>query len=68
MRDIDKREVDFLIVKNNQPWFSIKAKTSMDKSMKNLIHFHQQLKTTYDLQVVKNMDFVQKSCFEKEGH
>lgn len=67
LRDIDKREVDFLVTKEKQPWFTVEAKSSPSKTMKLLEYFHSQLNTDYDLEVVQKMEYVNKSCFEHKG-
>ena len=51
LRDKDKREVDFIVIKNNK---SISP---------HLYYFQSQLKAEYALQVVLEMDYVDTSCF-----
>lgn len=67
LRDQDKKEVDFLVVRNHQPWFSIEAKTSITNYLQSLSHFEKQLKTEYNLQVVKMMPFDNQPCFDRKG-
>jgi predicted AAA+ superfamily ATPase len=68
IRDKEKREVDFVVTKNNQPWMLIEVKLSNNKNISpSLKHFHLQLKPEFTLQVVLNMDYVQKSCFIKKN-
>lgn len=65
IRDREKREVDFVIVKNSKPWLLVEAKLSDSESLSpTLVYFHNQLKTDYAFQVVCNMDFVNHNCFE----
>lgn len=64
LRDKEKREVDFLVVKNNQPWMLVEAKHKNNKSISpHLYYFQDQLKAEYALQVVIEMDYVNKNCF-----
>ena len=64
LRDKEKREVDFLITKGGDPWIMLETKISNDKRFsKSFLYFHKQLKPTYTLQVVHNMDYVNQSCF-----
>ncbi len=67
LRDQDKREVDFLIVKDQIPWFSVEAKTSITNFTQLLSYFEKQIKTDYNFQVVKTMAFEDQSCFDKKG-
>jgi uncharacterized protein len=65
IRTKDQQEVDFLLTKNNQPWILVEAKLSNNVPIsKNLINFKQKLNVAYAFQVVHNLDYVDKSCFE----
>lgn len=64
LRDKDKREVDFLVVKNQKPWFLIEVKCDQRKSLsKDLIYFHEQIDAPHAFQVVLSMDYVAADCF-----
>ena len=64
LRDKDKREVDFIVVKNNKPWILVEAKYKNNKAISPHLHYFQnQLKAEYALQVVIEMDYVNKNCF-----
>lgn len=64
IRDKEKREVDFVIVKNSKPWILIEAKLSNSESLSPaLVHFHNTLKTDYAFQVVCNMNDINQNCF-----
>ena len=68
IRDKEKREVDFIITKNNNPWLLIEVKLSLNKGLSSsLRHFHKSLNPAFAFQVVLNMDYVQKNCFETPG-
>ena len=60
MRDIEKREVDFLVTVNEKPWFCVEAKTSFKKVPASLIYFKEKLKIPFTYEVVKekNVDFL----------
>ena len=65
LRDKDKREVDFLIVKNNKPWILIEVKNSAKQSMsENLFYFQKQIQAEHVLQVAFDMPYVERDCFE----
>lgn len=60
IRDKDQKEVDFLIVENSHPWILIETKCSEKKSLsKSLMHFYEQLKPQYCIQLAQNMPYVE---------
>lgn len=64
LRDKEKREVDFLVTKNNVPWFLVEVKSSENTGVsKNLYVFQQQTGAKHAFQVVFDMDYVDKDCF-----
>lgn len=68
LRDKNKREIDFLVVKNKKPWFLIEVKSSKDKPLsKELKFFQLQTKAPYAFQVVFNMDYIDKDCFSSHN-
>lgn len=60
LRDIEKREVDFLVTVDEKPWFCVEAKTSFKGIPVSLIYFKERLKIPFTYQVVKeeNVDFL----------
>ncbi len=59
------REVDFLVVKDNAPWFLVEAKKSDKQSVsEHLFRFQEQTQAPHAFQVVFNTDFVDKDCFQ----
>ncbi|MEO8233252.1 MAG: ATP-binding protein [Ignavibacteriota bacterium] len=60
LRNVDKKEVDFLVTVNNKPWFSVEAKLSETTPSKNLLYFKERLHTPFNFQVVKqsNIDLL----------
>ena len=65
LRDIYKREVDFLVVKNGEPWIMVEAKSSENAGLSSsLVHFCQQLKTPHTFQVAFDMPYVAEDCFK----
>ena len=53
LRDIDKREVDFLVTVNAKPWFAVEAKLNDTNLSPNLLYFKERLSVPYVYQVVK---------------
>ena len=64
LRTLDKREVDFLVTKNNKPWFLVEVKNSNNQRISpHLEHFQSQIKAPHAFQVALNMAYVDKDCF-----
>lgn len=64
LRDKEKREVDFIVIKNNKPWILVETKLKNNRSISpSLYYFQNQLKADYALQVVLDMDYIDRSCF-----
>jgi uncharacterized protein len=54
IRDIAKREVDFLIAVDNKPWFAVEVKMHDASPSPTLISFKEKWKIPYCYQVVKS--------------
>jgi predicted AAA+ superfamily ATPase len=64
LRDTGKREVDFLVTKNDEPWFLVEAKTSHQVSLNpSLSFFQNQTKAKHAFQVDLSSPFVDQDCF-----
>lgn len=57
LRNVDKKELDFLITINKKPWFAVEAKLTETNVSKSLIYFKEKLKIPYVYQVVKKSGF-----------
>lgn len=65
LRDKEKREVDFLVSKNGEPWFMVEVKSSMKaKLSKNLEVFAKQLQIQHVFQVAIHGDYIEQDIFE----
>jgi predicted AAA+ superfamily ATPase len=53
LRDIEKREVDFLVSIDSKPWFCVEAKTSSRDISNSLRYFGMKLKIPFMFQVVR---------------
>jgi len=60
LRDVDKREVDFLMTFDNKPWFALECKKSGRSVNPALIYFGERLKIPflYQLHLDGNDDFL----------
>ncbi len=64
IRDKEKREVDFLITRDNQPWLLVEVKSSgKAKLSRHLGAFQQKTGAQHALQVAMDMDYVDGDCF-----
>jgi len=62
LRDVDKREVDFLVTIDAKPWFAVEVKLSDTTLSPSLLYFKERLSIPYLYQVVKkdNIDRLEK--------
>ncbi len=66
VRDKEKREVDFLLVRDDSPWMLVEAKTSPSPGLSPaLLHYHKVLGTQHAFQVVRDLPFVDADCFRE---
>jgi len=63
MRDKQQREVDFLVVRDGEPWFLVEAKKSDTELSRSLVYFHEQLKCEHAFQVSVTADYVDTDVF-----
>ena len=63
LRDTMKREVDFLVSKDGDPWFLVDAKSGSQKLSPALSHFQQQTGAPHAFQVSMDLDYVEADCF-----
>jgi hypothetical protein len=67
LRDKEKREVDFLVIRNRKPWFLVEVKKADGRLDPNLGYFQRQLKALHAFQVVLETAYVQADCFKHNG-
>lgn len=53
LRDVDKREVDFLVTIDGKPWFAVEAKLDDTSLSPHLLYFKERLSIPFVYQVVK---------------
>ncbi len=56
LRNVDKKEVDFLISIDNKPWFAVEVKLNETSPSPNLFYYKERLKIPYLYQVIKKKD------------
>lgn len=64
VKDKQQREVDFLVVKDKQPWFLVEVKHSETRLSPNLAHFQQQIQCPHALQMVVDLPYTAKNPFD----
>ena len=65
VRDKERREVDFLVVRDGVPWFLVEVKHSDLSLSGSLSHFQKQIGCPHAFQLVVDSSFVKADCF---GH
>jgi predicted AAA+ superfamily ATPase len=66
LRDKLKREVDFLVVRDGNPWFLVEVKSSDTTLSPVLTHFQRETKAAHAFQVVVELPFVKTDCFSEK--
>ena len=64
LRDKQKREVDFLVVRDRKPWFLIEVKLRETSLAPSLAYFQGQTKAAHAFQVVMSLSYQAADCFE----
>jgi len=67
LRDKDKREVDFIVARDGQPWFLAEVKQHDESIRPALKYFQQQLAAPFAFQVVLDTDYINADCFARPG-
>ena len=66
LRTKDQKEVDFLVCKNNKPWFLVEVKTSISSPISpNLNWFQKKTGAEHAFQVVMDAEYVEADIFSK---
>lgn len=63
VRDKQKREVDFLVVRDRRPWLLVEVKLTEPILSSALVYFQSQTKATHALQVVMSLPYEPADCF-----
>ena len=64
LRDKQKREVDFLVVRDRQPWFLVEVKLADSILSPSLAYFQDQTKAPHAFQLVMNLPYEAADCFK----
>ena len=64
LRTKDQKEVDFIVCRNNKPWFLVEVKTSMTAGLSpNLKWFQKKTTAEHAFQVVIDADYIDRDVF-----
>jgi hypothetical protein len=66
VRDKQKREVDFLVLRDGEPWFLVEVKAGERTLSPSLGYFQRQTGAEHAFQAVLDMPYVNADCFEHE--
>jgi predicted AAA+ superfamily ATPase len=64
IRDKQKREVDFLIVRDDQPWGLVEVKKADTQLSTNLAYFQEATAAKHAFQVVLDLEYEPINCFD----
>jgi hypothetical protein len=65
LRDKDKREVDFLVVRDRKPWFLVEVKVADTALSPALAWFQKATGAPHSFQAVLELPFVRADCFAR---
>jgi len=65
LRDKEKREVDFIVIRDGKPWFLAEVKNARQPVSESLHHFQKLTKAPFAFQIVIEADFIEADCFDK---
>ncbi len=64
LRTKDKREVDFLVSREERPWFIVEVKSSLTHPLsKNLEYFQDRIGAKHAFQIAADVEFEKDDCF-----
>jgi predicted AAA+ superfamily ATPase len=63
LRDKEKREVDFAVIRDEQVWFLVEVKTGSRGISPSLPYFQSQTGARHAFQLSMDMEYVDKDCF-----
>ena len=65
LRDKQQREVDFVVIRDDKPWFLVEVKLQDQNISPTLKHYQEQTNASFAFQVVVNADYADADCFAK---
>ncbi len=65
LRNKEKQEVDFLVARDDKPWFLAEVKHHEESISPALKYYQEQVKAPFAFQVIIDADYVDANCFAK---
>jgi predicted AAA+ superfamily ATPase len=65
LRDKEKREVDFVVIRDGKPWFMVEVKAEDAVLSKNLGYFQKAIGSDHAFQAVYGGEYVDADCFKR---
>lgn len=65
LRDKERREVDFVVIRDGKPWFLAEVKHREESISGALKHYQDQLGAPFAFQVVVDAEYVDADCFAR---
>lgn len=67
LRDKAKREVDFLVTRDERPWFLVETKLSSERTLSPALAYFQQVTgAPHAMQVAKDAPWIDADCFAQD--
>jgi predicted AAA+ superfamily ATPase len=63
LRDKDRHEVDFVVIRDGRPWFLVEVKHRDESLSRTLKYFQDQLDAPFAFQVLIDAEYVDADCF-----
>ena len=67
LRDKEKREVDFVVVRDGSPWFLVEAKHGDESMSPSLKRYRERVGAPFAFQVTVDAGHVDRDCFASPG-
>ncbi len=64
LRDKQKREVDFVVVRDRKPWFLVEVKAAETRLSPELGYFQAQTRAAHAFQAVLDLEYLDSDCFK----
>lgn len=68
LRDKEKREVDFVVIRDGTPWFLVEVKLRDEELSKSLKYYQNHINAPFAFQVVIDAEYIDADCFAKPGN
>ena len=67
LRDKEKREVDFLVARDGEPWFLAETKRRDESMSRSLQHYQDRIGAPFAFRITVDAGYVDEDCFARPG-